>query len=213
MLERDGIDALVNDAIGSMDAGTLASGGLPAAAEFLTGDGILASAGLPAAGDFPTAAGFLASDGLLAAEERALVEWLRADDLRAIKAEPTARYFQDMRESFRQMRNALAPGAIAVVVSGRQSTFYQFSTREPLYVVDSARLLAEGAREAGFEVEELLDVELAKSNRNARPRSLDEYYETLIILRRPQESSGPGHSIDRVSSCSLADRGGSRALR
>lgn len=117
--------------------------------------------------------------------ERAAVEWLQADELRAVKAGPTAQYFVDMRRTFRSMRSMLAPGALAVVVSGKQSTFYQFSTRRVLYVVEVAELLAQEAQLAGFEVERLVDVQLAKQNRNARPRSLDDYYETLIMLRNP----------------------------
>lgn len=137
----------------------------------------------------------------LAPAEADLVAWLQADDLRAIKALPTARYFQDMRETFRQMRQVLEPGAAAVVVSGRQSTFYQFATRESLYVAESARLLAAGARDAGFEVEEMLDIQLAKSNMNARPRALDDYYETLIVLRQPRRVTGaPDRARDRVHS-------------
>lgn len=161
LLERDDVDALAGEAIGSMDG----------------------SAPDLAALDLES----------LSEAERDLVAWLQSDDLRAIKAVPTARYFQDMRETFAQMRRILAPGGLAVVVSGRQSTFYQFATRQPLYVVESARLLAESARAAGFEIEELLDIQLAKSNMNARPRSLDDYYETLIVLRQPdlpRDSSG-----------------------
>jgi DNA modification methylase len=121
----------------------------------------------------------------LTEDERHIVEWLRHDELRAIKAKPTARYFLDMRQSFAEMYRVLIPGALAVVVSGKQSTFYQFSTREVLYAVRSAELLAEEAQGVGFEIEALHDVQLKKSNVNARPRSLDDYYETLIILRKP----------------------------
>jgi len=123
----------------------------------------------------------------LTENERAVVEWLCNDKLRSIKAEPTAQYFLDMRQAFAEMYRVLMRGALAVVVSGKKSTFYRFSTREPLYVVHSAELLAEEARGVGFEVEGLHDVQLKKSTMNARPRSLDEYYETLIVLRKPRE--------------------------
>jgi len=106
--------------------------------------------------------------------ERDLVEWLRRDELRAIKAEPTARYFLDMRRAFSEMRRVMLPGAYCIVVSGKQSTFYQFSTRKALYVVPSAQILADEAQRVGFEVESLHDVQLVKLNRNARPRSLDD---------------------------------------
>ncbi|MBI2939126.1 MAG: hypothetical protein HYY04_01705 [Chloroflexi bacterium] len=126
----------------------------------------------------------LSLSALTEAERRA-VEWLRGDELRAIKAGPTARYFLDMRQAFAEMGRVLLPGALAVVVSGKQSTFYRFSTRDALYTVPSAELLAEEARGMGFEVEALREVQLRKSNANARPRSLDDYYETLIFLRKP----------------------------
>lgn len=118
-------------------------------------------------------------------DERRVVEWLRQDELRAIKAEPTARYFLDMRRTYQQMFRVLRPGAFAVVVSGKTSTFYQFSTRDALLVVNAAELLAQEAEGIGFEIVALHDIQLNKSNRNARPRSLDAYYETLIVLRRP----------------------------
>ncbi len=117
--------------------------------------------------------------------EKDIVEWLNHDDLRKIKASPTACYFLDMRKALKQMYQYLRPGALAVIVSGKQSTFYQFSTREKLYVVQSAEILAEEAQLLGLIVESLHDVQLQKSNKNARPRSLDDYYETLIFLRKP----------------------------
>jgi len=83
------------------------------------------------------------------------------------------------------MRRVLSPDARAVVVSGKESTFYQFSTRTALHVVEAAKLLASEAESGGFTVESLIDVQLNKSNRNARPRSLDDYYETLIVLKQP----------------------------
>ncbi|MBW3623465.1 MAG: site-specific DNA-methyltransferase [Armatimonadetes bacterium] len=119
--------------------------------------------------------------------ERDAVEWLARDGLRRPKAGPTARYFLDMRRAFEEMHRALKPSARAVVVSGKQSTFYTFSTREPLYVVPCAEILAEEAEAAGFVLEALHDVQLQKANRNARPRSLDDYFETLIMLRKAGE--------------------------
>ncbi len=118
-------------------------------------------------------------------DQRRLVDWLRSDPLRAIKAGPTARYFLDMRQALGEMARVLRPGGLAVIVSGKQSTFYRFSTREPLYTVPTAELLAEEAKRTGLVVDALHDVQLKKANRNARPRSLDDYFETLIILRKP----------------------------
>lgn len=121
----------------------------------------------------------------LTAAQEALVAWLRNDSLRSIKADPTARYFLDMRRAFAEMRRVLAPGARAAVVSGKTSTFYQFATRNPLYVAPVAEMLADEAQRAGLLVEGMHDIQLHKTNRNARPRSLDAYFETLIMLRQP----------------------------
>lgn len=129
--------------------------------------------------------GIIMNAELLNEEERVAVEWLRQDELRTSKADATARYFLDLRQSFSEMYRVLRPGGLAVVISGKESTFYRFSTREVLFVVHSAKLLAEEAQNVGFEIEMLQDVQLNKSNKNARPRSLDDYYETLIMLRKP----------------------------
>jgi SAM-dependent methyltransferase len=146
--ERDEVDNLVDDSIGSMD-------GDEANLEDLTAEG------------------------------RHLVDWLRRDPLRSIKAEPTARYLLDMRQAFAEMERVLRPGGLAVVVSGKCSTFYNYSTREVLYVARSAELLADEAQRSGLELQVLHDVQLYKANKNARPRSLDDYYETLIVLQKP----------------------------
>jgi DNA modification methylase len=115
---------------------------------------------------------------------RQLVAWLEQDSLRSIKAEPTARYFLEMEQAFRQMHRVLRAGGMAAVVSGKQSTFYSSSTRQVLYVAKSAEWLADLAAGVGFTVDGLHDIQLQKANPNARPRSLDDYYETLIVLRK-----------------------------
>jgi len=47
------------------------------------------------------------------------------------------------------------------------------------------RRLGDTARIAGFQIDDVLHLQLRKSNPNARPRSLDDYYESLLILRKP----------------------------
>ena len=119
----------------------------------------------------------------LSAREWEVVKWLYNDKLRAIKAKPIARYFLDMRQALAEMRRVLHPGAYSIIVVGKQSTFYQFSTRKALYTVPFAAILAEEAQRVGFEAEEMYDLQLVKLNKNARPRSLDNYYETIIVLK------------------------------
>ncbi|HZQ38428.1 MAG TPA: hypothetical protein VFD32_21045, partial [Dehalococcoidia bacterium] len=83
--------------------------------------GLLDAAGLEtldrrATGSMHAAAG----DGgipLLPGEAR-LIAWLAADPLRAIKAEPSRRYFADLRRALDEMRRVLQPGGRAAVVVG-----------------------------------------------------------------------------------------------
>ncbi|MHB8577832.1 MAG: TRM11 family SAM-dependent methyltransferase [Dehalococcoidia bacterium] len=133
------------------------------------------AASAPGGGDSPALS--------LSLDERRLVAWLAADSLRSIKAEPVRRYFGDLRRSLIELRRVLRPGGRAAVVMGTRSTFYRYATRETLYSVETAALFAAAAGEAGVAVEALIEVELDKGNRNARPRSLDAYSETIVVLR------------------------------
>jgi len=111
-----------------------------------------------------------------------LVEWLERDPLRGVKAQPTARYFADMYTTFAMMKGHLNLSGKIVLVSGRQSIFYRSKSREVLRCVPVAEMLAHEAQRAGLIVDKLVHVSLRKTNRNARPRSLDDYDETLIFL-------------------------------
>jgi len=113
-----------------------------------------------------------------------LVAWLQADELRRIKAAPTLRYHRDLLRALRETRRVLVPGGQALYVIGKGSTFYRFKTREVLYQVHCDAIFRELATLAGLEVVDQTDVRLEKQNRNARPRSLDDYYESVITLGR-----------------------------
>ena len=113
-----------------------------------------------------------------------LVRWLEQDDLRRIKAAPTLRYYRDLLQALRETRRVLVPGGQALYVIGKCSTFYRFRTREVLYRVACDDIFRALAEQAGLTVVGQSDVRLEKRNRNARPRSLDDYYESVITLRR-----------------------------
>lgn len=114
-----------------------------------------------------------------------LVDWLAADELREIKAAPSLNYFADMGRCFDAIRKSLRPGGICLMVVARSHTFYRFSTRERLFDFRNADVLGELAESRGLLVDGIRHVELMKMNRNARPRSLDEYFESVLVLRRP----------------------------
>ena len=51
-------------------------------------------------------------------------------------------------------------------------------------IVESADITAQLAVQAGLRRLELVPVELQKQNTVARPRSLDAYYETIVLLQK-----------------------------
>lgn len=116
---------------------------------------------------------------------REVVAWMAADEVRRAKAGATASYFADLARSFREIRRVLRPGGRCVMVIAKQHVFYRYRSREVVRVVDNSEIVSELAAEAGLEVEEAIPVELHKRNPVARPRSLDAYYETILVLRRP----------------------------
>lgn len=123
-------------------------------------------------------------DGELPSAVHDLVAWLQGDELRRIKAAPTLRYHRDLLLALRETRRVLVPGGQALWVIGKGSTFYRFKTREVLYQVHCDAIFRELAERAGLQVVDQTDVRLEKQNRNARPRSLDDYYESVITLHR-----------------------------
>lgn len=114
-----------------------------------------------------------------------LYDWLTADSLREIKAKPTLAYYISLRKALVENFRVLLPGGVAIYVIGKESVFYKFSTREVLYRVDCDKIFREIAISCGFNIIEQADIELDKKNKNARPRSLDSYYESVFVLKKP----------------------------
>ncbi len=142
----------------------------------------IATAETDSVGSMKAAAG--EEDAPLPSAVHDLVAWLENDELRRIKAAPTLRYYRDMLRALREARRVLVPGGEALFVIGKASIFYRFKTREVLYRVACDEIFRDLAARAGFEVVDQVDVRLEKKNRNARPRSLDDYYESVVTLRR-----------------------------
>ena len=123
--------------------------------------------------------------GDLPKEVHNLFEWLSSDELRRIKARPSVFYYRDLKRALLETYRILRPGGIAIYVVGKESIFYRFRTRAILYRVDCAAIFQELAEECGFLVEDKVDVELDKRDSNARPRSLDSFFESVYVLRKP----------------------------
>jgi len=120
----------------------------------------------------------------LPADARAVVEWMQGDPTRGVKAAATASYFVDLRASLREVRRVLKSGGKCAYVVARRHVFYRYQSREVVRIVESADITAQLAMQAGLRLLELVHVELQKQNTVARPRSLDAYYETIVLLQK-----------------------------
>jgi len=123
-------------------------------------------------------------DGLLP-KAREAVEWMASDEVRQVKAAATASYFVDLVQSLSEIRRILRSGGRCAMVIARQHTFYRYKSRDIVRVINNAEIVSELAEISGLEVEKAIHVELNKQNAVARPRSLDAYYETVLVLKRP----------------------------
>lgn len=123
-------------------------------------------------------------DIILPEEVYSLYNWLLNDQLRCIKATPCLEYYKDLHISLSECYRVLISDGFAVFVIGKESVFYKSSTREVLYKVDCVNIFLKIAQNIGFQIHRIIDLELDKKNKNARPRSLDAYYETIIFLQK-----------------------------
>jgi DNA modification methylase len=114
-----------------------------------------------------------------------LYDWLLQDPLRKIKAQPILNYYLSLTKALKESFRVLLPNGIAVYVIGKESVFYRFKTREILYRVECDMIFEKIVTSCGFVIKDRFDVQLDKKNKNARPRSLDSYYESVFILRKP----------------------------
>ncbi|MBD2297219.1 hypothetical protein [Nostoc sp. FACHB-190] len=113
-----------------------------------------------------------------------LYNWLKSDELRYIKATPTVIYYQSLKKALEETYRVLMPKGVAIYVIGKESIFYKYSTREVIYKVKCDEIFYKLAQSVGFTIQEKFDIELDKKNKNARPRSLDSYYESVFFLTK-----------------------------
>lgn len=125
-------------------------------------------------------------DGLPSAVYK-LHDWLLSDPLRAIKAKPTLAYYVSLKQALEESFRVLMNNGLAFFVIGKESVFYKFSSREVLYKVECDKIFAELAMSSGFKIEEQINVQLDKKNMNARPRSLDSFFETVFVLKKTSD--------------------------
>lgn len=113
-----------------------------------------------------------------------LYDWLVKDELRCIKAKPIVAYYQSIKKSLMEDARTIKQNGKIIYIIGKETIFYSSSTKEILYKVNCDSIFIEIAKSVGLEVEEVIDIELDKKNKIARPRGLDKYYECAIIMSR-----------------------------
>lgn len=116
---------------------------------------------------------------------RSTLHFLRNDAQRLPKYLPTLNYYVDLERVLEQTRESLSKTGRALYVVGTSHTFYIHKTKQILYTVDASKALAELGQKAGLVVEEIINIPLKKSGGlNARPRSTDDYSESVVVFKR-----------------------------
>jgi hypothetical protein len=99
------------------------------------------------------------------------------------KAVPTHEYINEMVSFLENAQSVLSPAGVAMMVVANQHTFYSHRRQEIEHVVSGVALYGEMAQGAGFLMKEDISMELLKaSTSRARPRAMDDYFESVLIL-------------------------------
>lgn len=113
-----------------------------------------------------------------------LYNWLINDELRSIKAAPIVAYYNSLRLSLMEDKRTIKENGTIIYIIGKESIFYNNTTKEILYKVECDNIFKEIAESVGLKIKELVNIELDKKNAVARPRSSDKYYETAIVMTK-----------------------------
>ena len=113
-----------------------------------------------------------------------LYQWLLADELRNIKARPIIAYYQSIIAALREDARTIKDDGRIVYIIGKETIFYNSSSKEILYKVDCDKIFIEIATSIGLIVEDVINIELDKKDNIARPRGSDKYYECAIIMKK-----------------------------
>lgn len=119
---------------------------------------------------------------LLPPSVNTLCKWLERDELRKVKAKPIAAYYMDIRNSLIKDKKSIQANGKIIYIIGKSSVFYNYKSRQILYTIECDKIFKEIAESVGLRVVKTIDVELQKRNKNARPRSTDQYYEVAIVM-------------------------------
>lgn len=116
---------------------------------------------------------------------RRTLEFLRGDEQRRPKYLPTLNYYVDLEAVLKQTKKCLTTNGRAIFVVAKSHTFYVHKTKKIVHQVDAAGAVAELGQKVGLKLVELLHIPLSKSGGlNARPRSTDEYSESVLVFAR-----------------------------
>lgn len=100
------------------------------------------------------------------------------------KAMPTRHYLSDMARFFSAASSLLAPSGHLLLVVANQHTFYSHRRNELEHIVSGSLLYGEIAAQSGWELEEVVTMELLKSSvSKARPRASEDYFEAILVSR------------------------------
>ncbi|MDD5300029.1 MAG: DNA methyltransferase [Gallionella sp.] len=116
--------------------------------------------------------------------------FLREDKQRLPKYLPTLNYYVDLEKVLINTRQSLSDKGKALFVVASAHTFYIHKTKEILHTVDAVTAISELGVKAGLKLEEVIHIPLKKSGGlNARPRSTDEYSESVVVFSRYDSKS------------------------